>query len=782
MPAPLSSRGWVFAMLLSLAGVAHAGEPPLHERIDALIDAAAVGPIAPSCSDADFIRRVYLDLAGCIPTIAETRAFLADPATDKRAKLIDRLLASPQYARHLSITWDVMLIERRTDKNSNARDWEQYLRQSFAANKPLDQLCRELLTADGSDEALRPAARFFLNRECEPNLVTRDVGRMMFGMDFQCAQCHDHPIVDDYFQADYYGLFAFVMRSSVFADAAKKVTLVAEKADGEASFKSVFTGNAADKVVPKLPKGATLVGEPTFAKGKEYEVAPAKGVRGIPKFSRRSQLGGMLAESREFRRNMANRLWAQMFGRGLVHPVDFHYLANPPSHPELLTLLADELATSKFDARAMLRELALTRAYQRTCDAPNPADLNLPPAAELIAKLEARRSELTALGDAQRAAYDRAKNDRKSLLEQFDKQKGELAKLETAAKTANDAVAKIETEKKSADEALAKKQEQATLVSNAAVRTSVPVKKFPDDKVVAEAFAKLDGRAKALAAEVEAETKKVADLAAKLKTAAEVAQVAQQALAQAQAAAPQDKLVAAEKAVLDAEDLLADARYAMAALDAQIVTAQAIGEWQAKKDDPALAEPAYQTLIDRWTVAGQIGRLRPLTSEQFAFSLMQASGILAGQAATFRAAAEKSWPATLKDVPEAGKPAALADYVEQKVYEAVRGSIASFVSLYGTLPGADFQATVNQALFFENGSVVYGWVSPAAGTLTERLGKLEDHAAIADEMYLAVLTRQPTADEKESVATFLKDRTDRPAAVAEMIWALASSNEFRFNH
>ena len=471
-----------------------------------------------------------------------------------------------------------------------------------------------------------------------------------------------------------------------------------------------------------------------------------------------------------------------MFGRGIVHPVDFHYAANPPSHPELLTLLAEELAKSKFDARALLRELALTRAYQRTCDAPRPADLNLPPAAELIAKLESRRGELTALGDSRRAAYDKAKDERKALTEQLEKQKGELTALEAAAKAANDAVAKADAEKKAVDESLVKKQEQATLISNAAVRTSVPVKKFPDDKVVADAFALLDGRAKALAAEVDAATKAAADLAVKAKTAADQAKSAQEALAKAVAASPQEKIAAAEKAVLDAEDVLADARFAMAALDSQIATAKAIGEWQAKKDDPTLAEPAYNALIDRWTVAGQIGRLRPLTCEQFALSLMQGTGQVAQQSATFQAAAEKSWPAALKDVPEAGRPAALADYVEQKFYEQVRGNLGSFVSLYGTLPGADFQATVNQALFFENGSVVQAWVAPAGGTLTERLAKIEDSAALADEMYLSILIRQPTGDEKDSVAAFLKDRTDRPAAVAEMIWALASSNEFRFNH
>jgi len=350
------------AVLLALAATASADEPPLCERIDALIDAAAVGPLAPAASDSDFLRRIYLDLTGVIPTADQGRSFLADTAADKRQKLIDALLASPQYARHMALSWDVMLMERRNDKAIKTPEWQAWLRKSFADNKPLDRLCRELVATDGTDDALRPAARFLLDRDLEPNLVTRDLGRVLFGMDFQCAQCHDHPLIDDYYQADYYGLYAFVLRSSMFTDAKAKKALIGEKADGEASYKSVFTGDAGDNVSPRLPKGPTVAIEPYFGKGQEYVSAPAKEVRGVPKYSRRGQLANLLRDSAEFRRNLANRLWAHMFGRGIVHPVDFHYSANPPSHPELLTLLADELAKANFDAPAILRQIALTRA------------------------------------------------------------------------------------------------------------------------------------------------------------------------------------------------------------------------------------------------------------------------------------------------------------------------------------------------------------------------------------------------------------------------------------
>jgi hypothetical protein len=141
-------------------------------------------------------------------------------------------------------------------------------------------------------------------------------------MQVQCCQCHDHPLIDDYYQADYYGLFAFVHRTGLFTDAKTKLISLTEKADGEASFKSVFTGAANDRALPQLPKGAVLFVEPRFRLGDEYQIKPDKTVRGIPKFSRREALAEMLPTSREFARNLANRLWAIMLGRGLVHPLE----------------------------------------------------------------------------------------------------------------------------------------------------------------------------------------------------------------------------------------------------------------------------------------------------------------------------------------------------------------------------------------------------------------------------------------------------------------------------
>ncbi len=180
----------VASYLVPLASAAE----PLHVRIDKIVDATQIGPQAAIASDAKFLRRIYLDLTGSIPSAAETREFLDDKAADKRTKLIDRLLAGPQYPRHMTTAFSVMLMERRTD----AGDWLEFLRTSFEQNKPWNQMAAEIFGSDGVDAAKRGPANYFFARNAETNLMTRDVGRMFFGMDLQCAQCHDHPLIDDY--------------------------------------------------------------------------------------------------------------------------------------------------------------------------------------------------------------------------------------------------------------------------------------------------------------------------------------------------------------------------------------------------------------------------------------------------------------------------------------------------------------------------------------------------------------------------------------------------------
>ena len=361
--------------LLFLCGFASA-QQPLHSRIDALITAKYPNfdrIAAPLASDDEFVRRVHLDLVGCIPSAEQARAFLADKSPDKRQKLIDTLLGSQEFARHFGQVFDVLLMERRPSKTNLVAGWQEYLRTSFVENKPWDQLVREVLSSDGADPKTRPAGRFMLDRDGDAHTITRDVARLFLGLDLQCAQCHDHPLIPDYLQAQYYGLHAFLNRTSIVNDAKMKMLVLSEKADGEVSYQSVFDPAKVTKTSLPRVLDRPAIKDAEMVKGQEYIAKPDKTVRGVPKYSRRAQFGGELARAdiAAFRLNIANRVWAQLMGLGIVHPVEKHHSGNPPSHPELLTLLADELAAHKFDLKWLVRELCLSKTYQRSSLAPS---------------------------------------------------------------------------------------------------------------------------------------------------------------------------------------------------------------------------------------------------------------------------------------------------------------------------------------------------------------------------------------------------------------------------
>jgi len=355
------------------AAVAQEAGPPLHQQIDELVARQLadrkIVPAATS-SDAEFLRRVSLDLTGVVPTARQARAFLDDASPDKRQRLIESLLASPDYAIHMARVFDVMLIERRIPAISSydvpAPAWRAYLTAAFAENRPWDQMVRDILAGDGSDETHAAAVKFYLVRDVAPHQLTRDVGRLFLGVDLQCAQCHDDPRFDAYRQADYFGIYAFLQRVTPFRDMQKNASLVGETAVGKATFVSVFTAKSGE-THPRLP-GGEMIADPAVEPGQEYVVKPGPKERGVPTYSRQKKLAELLPrpETQGFSRNIANRLWAMMMGRGIVHPLDLHHAGNPPSHPELLDRLERWLVEQKYDTKALLRELALSQVYQRS--------------------------------------------------------------------------------------------------------------------------------------------------------------------------------------------------------------------------------------------------------------------------------------------------------------------------------------------------------------------------------------------------------------------------------
>jgi hypothetical protein len=357
------------ASLLAVSGFVVAAEP-LPDRIDALVEAKAGGPVNPPASDADFLRRVYLDVAGRIPSVEEARRFLGDGAADKRARLIDTLFASPEFPRRMEELLHQMLMERRGED----AEWQKFLTWAADTNQPWDAIARAILDPNADNEQVRGAAYFITNRltkvgqqDTDYPGLTRDVGRMFMGVDLQCAQCHDHLFIDDYKQVDFQGLHAVYLNTTIRSDV--KFPAVTEKVMAKKlDFQSVFDQEPM-AVGPRVPL-AEEIEIPVFEKGEEYAVPPdpKNKVVGVPKFSPLESLATNLAsaENRAFAGNLANRLWYFMMGRGLVHPLDLHHSGNEPSHPEVLALLTDEVVARKFDMKSVLRDLALTKTYQRS--------------------------------------------------------------------------------------------------------------------------------------------------------------------------------------------------------------------------------------------------------------------------------------------------------------------------------------------------------------------------------------------------------------------------------
>lgn len=775
-----SLNGTVFSDETAVSGTAP------HQRIDAAVESIAIGPIAPVCNDADFLRRVWLDLAGVIPTPEQARAFLDDSRDDKRSRLIDELLNGPEFVRHMTTQLDVMLLERKSDKNVPEPDWERYLVESLIDRKPLDQLYRELLDPDPATPTAA-AAKFLLNREAEPNAVTRDIGRLAFGMDLQCAQCHDHPLVGDYFQEDYYGLFAFVSRTGLFTDPASKKVRLSEKADGVVNFKSVFTGYSRDNALPRLPKGRTLFDEPQLTGGDEYRVKPQKNVPGIPAYSRREALAKLLADNRSFQRNLANRLWAILFGRGIVHPVDYHHSSNPPSNPELLAVLTELLSAEKFDVRNFLRHVVLSRTYQRTCDAPHPETVNFSDiaaraerltrqqksASEKIASLEA------ALTSAQAAFSDAVKHN--------DTLAPKLAEQRKILTAARDAHQKAVAGHAAAESGRKLASDQSTVLRDVLAQTETAATATPDseDSVLIEAVSILKKHVATSQTGLESHQKKVADAATVVETAAATLNSAQTEYDTIAAAGRQPvELAALEHSMLNAEYAVSDSADDVKLIDRQLAICQLAADYTALiPDDPAKAQATWAALVQEWTINGQLGSLQPLTPEQLASGAMRATGMLDPQFASIKAKVEKTPPKMPEGASEAAQQRLISVAMQTGILDLQRTNVREFVRHYGGLPGEDFQATVNQALFLGNSSVVDGWLKPSGKNLTARLANSEDARTVADELFIAVLSRPPSDEERQDVeALWNVSPEERQRNLAELVWAMLSATEFRFNH
>ncbi len=810
----------------ALAASKSVAPPSLHERIDVLIESEFAGPLTPPASDADFLRRTYLDLTGLIPNPDEARAFFADAATDKRARLVDKLLATPQHARHLATFFDLMLMERRPQKHVDVGAWQQFLFNSCLTNKPYNLLAREILAADGADEPTRVAARFHLDREGEPSALVRDTGRIFFGMDLSCAQCHDHPRVADYLQRDYHGLFAFFNRTYLFTRDSDKKAFLAEKAEGDVTFSSVFTKETG-ATRPRLPGGPQLT-EPAFPRFTEYAVAPDakdKNLRPVPKHSRRVELAKAATQSnnRAFNRNIVNRLWGMMLGRPLVTPVDELNSANPAAYPALLDLLAAEFAASGYDTREFLRELALTRVYGRSFELPASVASPRGLATTWIPILESRErqgtNDIAAAAAEVKQVQERIAAQRKAMQPVVD----ELAKTNAILAEVRKACDPAITAHRDAERELGRKRDALKSVQDAQSNLGEALNKLPGDKELVASVDKLKARVTELNKEIEAAAKDIAtkDTAAKpMREKLSPAEATTKGIRE-RWTVEDGKLLELDAELIAATTRWQDAKTAAAHVARQLETARVIAECDRFKREvdqmktmlakrsgapeagsAAVAQfaalearlaahtKALVEASDKLTAILEksfaVGAFAALTPEQLAWSMMRAAGVVGAHELVGAAEFDKKSPPTDANKTDPARRADRAKAAEQYTWDKLKAGAAGFAPLFGAGAGEPqdaFFASADQALFLNNGSMVRSWLAPSAENLTARLGKLTDARALAEELYLSVLTRLPTDGETAAIQKQLAAREkEKPAVMQDLAWGLLTSAEFRFKH
>jgi len=391
-------------------------------------------------SDENTIRRLSLDLAGRIPTSAEVRAYIEDSSADKRVKLVDRLLAGPGYVYHQSNELHDLLIASVGDDN----DYRTYLRNAVRENRSWEQMFRDMLLGDPSDEKSKPAAAFLVKRVKDLDTLTNDVSRLFFGVSINCAKCHDHPLVADWEQRHYYGFQSFFQRTYL----TKKNTL-AEKYSGRIKFKTTegkeleaqfmfLTGSVVEEPqVEKTKEQLKAEDEEVKRQMKDAKAPPPKPVA----FSPRTQLVEHALKDNEthfFSNAIVNRVWARLLGRGLVQPLDQMHSENPPSHPQLMAWMARDLRNHNYDLRRLIRGIVLSDTYRRSsvwAAAERPApELFAVGHARVLSPRQFALSMIIATRNPQRLPADMPAPDWAKRREQFENQSQGLAgQLERAS-------------------------------------------------------------------------------------------------------------------------------------------------------------------------------------------------------------------------------------------------------------------------------------------------------------------------------------------------------------
>jgi hypothetical protein len=313
----------------------------VDEHIFAKLRSLRINP-SELCADSEFVRRAYLDVIGILPTADQARAFVADKRKDKRSRLIATLLDRPEFADFWALKWaDLLRNEEKVLDRKGVQLFYRWIRENIAADKPLDQFARELLSARGSTYA-QPAANY-LRALRDPIMRAESTAQVFLGTRLQCAKCHNHPF-DRWTQSDYYDW------AEVFSPVDYKV-LENNRRDGLDKHEFigeqiVWVGNTKPVINPKTAKAAR------------------KRFLGDTQAHRSEALAQWITEQPMFARSQINRIWFNLMGRGIVDPIDDFRPTNPPSHPALLDALADEFVRNKYSLRHMIRLIMNSRTYQ----------------------------------------------------------------------------------------------------------------------------------------------------------------------------------------------------------------------------------------------------------------------------------------------------------------------------------------------------------------------------------------------------------------------------------
>ncbi len=334
-------------------------DPPKHNKIDELTAAKwKQMKILPSelCTDADFIRRVTLDLTGLPPTIDDVRAFLADARETrvKRDALIDRLVGSDPYVEHWTSKWaDLLQVNPKFLGAEGAKLLRSWIHDRIKENQPYDQFTKQILTANGSNKE-NPAASYYKILR-DPFATMENTTHLFLGVRFNCNKCHDHPF-ERWTQDQYYQTAAYFARFDLKADPASGTQLLGQTAveKGKPLYEIVFDKNAGEVKHDRTSQDTA----PKFPFDCQFDSKPDA--------SRREQLAAWTTSPNNpyFARSYVNRLWGYLLGVGIMEPIDDLRAGNPPTNPELLSYLTDEFVRSKFNVQEIVKQICKSRTYQ----------------------------------------------------------------------------------------------------------------------------------------------------------------------------------------------------------------------------------------------------------------------------------------------------------------------------------------------------------------------------------------------------------------------------------